>query len=491
MRRAGRALAVAILSVVPGFAEDPAGDVFTFHALAQPQGAATASYLRMRHPLYLLDLCRQVKAGTLERNAVEPLVGRRTLDALQVRDLDALAQKLTDPAVPTGEPAAHGLWHRILTDDETAPLPPPDVPEELDFHDVGQGDNPTRTLHVASPGDGLFAASLPAGSPFRIVSMRTSTGVLVAQPPPPRPRRARTPRRADPVYQAPEISKQQPPWVVPVQAGQDVDVTVGLPVDAAVPPGEAISSTITVGDPVQGLWRQDVPLLAQSALKGDIKLTVDMPEPLLDVVSEVSYFPYVPRMVIVPLRVSNPTPPVTVQGSVTPLSLPPGVSMAAVNFTLLPQQSLDVSFALAIDRQSPTWLQQEVPRPFSVRVSYHTTSVPLASRAETADFYLTVHPATQSWYATGGAGGVKCAQDLVVYATGTTSRSGWCDNRNAYNAKVVSQGDLALPKVVYDVYMMGWFDGPRIQSSVVTIPYFAGNYVAVRGQPLFMSWTRY
>jgi hypothetical protein len=104
---------------------------------------------------------------------------------------------------------------------------------------------------------------------------------------------------------------------------------------------------------------------------------------------------------------------------------------------------------------------------------------------------FTLHPPTQSWYATGKAGGVQCAQDLVLHADGTLSRFGWCDNRNFYNAKVLAEGTLVLPKVVYDVYLMGFFDGPKFRQSTVNSPYFKNNYVWVRYQPFWMTWWKY
>ena len=72
-----------------------------------------------------------------------------------------------------------------------------------------------------------------------------------------------------------------------------------------------------------------------------------------------------------------------------------------------------------------------------------------------------------------------------------TVRSGWCDNRNAYNAKILANGTLVLPKVVYAIFSMGWFDGPVFSSSTVTIPYFQQHYLFVREQPFLVAWTKF
>src|SRR5258708_12315532 len=73
MTRAGKCFAVsgvlsrwlATASSAADAAADAANDTYTFYGVAEPQGPATASYLRMHHPLYLLDRFPQVKAGTL------------------------------------------------------------------------------------------------------------------------------------------------------------------------------------------------------------------------------------------------------------------------------------------------------------------------------------------------------------------------------------------------------------------------------------------
>src|SRR5207244_1017061 len=167
---------------------------------------------------------------------------------------------------------------------------------------------------------------------------------------------------------------------LPVQAGQDVDIVVGLPVGTAVPPGGDISSVITVADSLQGAWQQNVPILANPAVKGDILITVATPEPFLDLVGDANYNKYTPPYTfVVPLLVSYPNPAVTVQGTVQPLSLPAGVSMPTFSFFLGPNQTRDLSFTMSIDRSSTAYVDQEVLRQFSVRVSYKTLAAPFAS----------------------------------------------------------------------------------------------------------------
>ena len=57
----------------------------------------------------------------------------------------------------------------------------------------------------------------------------------------------------------------------------------------------------------------------------------------------------------VPLLLSNPNPPATVKGTIKGLSLPQGISMPTINFTLLPQQTLNLSVPLSIVPYSPAW----------------------------------------------------------------------------------------------------------------------------------------
>ncbi len=482
-------LSVSLLAVA-GFAAGQEGDRVTFYGVGQPRGPVTPSELRMRHPLRLLELCQRVKAGSLDRRQVEPLVGGRgILDALLAMDLDALYLKLTGPAPVGAARSQSSPWYQILTNGETAPLPQPDPAAPIDFGDLATGDTHTRALRVTSLADGMVEARIPPDSLFQVLSMTAQDGVILELPTGdggPLRRGARVKR-----VRAPEIARQQPPWQLPVRAGQDVDIVVGLPVGAAVPPAGNLSSVITVGDALEGAWRQDVPIQAIPALKGDIRVTVATPEPLLDLVADAYYNQYVPYTFVVPLFVSYPNPAVAVQGTVQPLSLPPGVSMPTFSFSLGPNQTRDLSFTMSIDRFYAAYTDQEVLRQFSVRVSYKTVAVPLASRTETLSLAFTLYPATQSWSTSAKVGGVQCEESVYLFATGETTRSGWCDNRNAYTAKVLANGTLVLPKVVYDIFSMGWFDGPVFSSSTVTIPYFQQHYLFVREQSFLVAWTKF
>lgn len=491
MRRHGRWTFVGVLPVAMlALARPAAGQVadqVTFFGVGQGRGPLTPSELRMHHPLRLLELTQKVKAGSLDRRQVEPLVGGRAiLDALLGMDLDALYLKLSGPAPVGGARSQSSAWHQILTSGETAPPPQPDPPPPLDFGDLATGDTHTRALRVTSLADGMVEARIPPEGPFQVLSMRAQGGVVLELPTPDW-------RPGAPIkrVRAPEIARQQPPWQIPVRAGQDVDIVVGLPVGAAVPPGGSLSSVISVGDPLLGTWRQDVPILAVPALKGDIRVTVATPEPLLDLATEPYYNPNVPYTFVVPLQVSYPNPAVAVQGTVQPLSLPPGVSMQSFAFSLGPNQTRDLSFTMSIDRSATAFTDQEVPRQFSLRVFYKTVGLPLASRTEDLNLAFTMYPSSQSWTASAKVGGVECEQSVYLLSTGETTRSGWCDNRNAYTAQVLANGTLVLPKVVYSIFSMGWFDGPVFSSSTVTIPYFQQHYIFVREQPFIVAWTKF
>ena len=89
--------------------------------------------------------------------------------------------------------------------------------------------------------------------------------------------------------------------------------------------------------------------------------------------------------------------------------------------------------------------------------------------------------------------GVECSEDFyLIGRTGETSRSGFCNNQNAYTAKVTADGTLAQLKVVQSFYQMGWFDGPVFSvGPTQTIPSFKQNYLFVREQPLLVGWTKY
>jgi hypothetical protein len=495
-RGQGRVTLAVLLSVslfaAAGTAAGQEGDRFTFTAFARPRGPATTSELRLHQPLRLLELCQQVKAGTLDRQQVERLVGGRgILDALLAMDLDALYLKLTGPA-PAGAPRSQSSpWHQILTNGETAPPPPPDPLPPLDFGDLATGDTHVRALRVTALADGMVEARIPPDSPLQVLSMAAEDGVVLELP----VRNGQLQRPFGRVrdVRAPEVARQQPPWQLPVHAGQDVDVVVGLPVGAAVPPGGNISSTITVGDPVQGLWRQDVPILAQPALKGDIRVTVATPEPVLDLVEDTGYNQNSPPYTfVVPLLVSYPNPAVTVQGMVTPLSLPPGLSMPSFPFSLGPNETRDLSFVMSLDRSSTTFLDSDVLRQFSVRVTYHTVVAPLASRTETLNLAFALYPDSQDWYVTTKVQGVNCAEDLLVYATGDKVRSGWCNNQNLYSAQVIADGTFPQKKAFASVvYNMGWLDGPVFNDGPnYNDPYYKQSYFFIREQPLIITWTK-
>ena len=291
----------------------------------------------------------------------------------------------------------------------------------------------------------MVEARIPPDSPFQVLSMTVQAGVILELPTGTAVACARGAHVGR--VRAPEIARQQPPWQLPVHAGQDVDVVVGLPVGVVVGPGGYRSSTITMGDPSSGPGVRTSPSWPSPAVKGDIRVTVATPEPLLDLVADVSYNPNVPYTFVVPLLVSYPNPAVPVQGTVQPLSLPAGVSMPSFSFSLAPNQTRDLSFTMSIDRTSAAYLHQELLRQFSLRVSYKTLAAPLASRTEDMNLAFTLYPAHPEleqprprW------AGVRCEESVYLLATGDTTRSGWCDNRNAYTAKVLADGTLVCPR---------------------------------------------
>src|SRR5262249_2953047 len=156
----------SLFSAAPARGQE--GDRFTFYGIARPRGPATPSELRLHHPLRLLEMCQQVKAGSLDRRRVEPLVGGRgILDALLAMDLDALSLRLTGPA-PAGVPRSQNSpWHQILTNGETAPPPALDPAAPLDFGDLATGDTHVRALRVTALTDGMVEARIPTDSPIQ------------------------------------------------------------------------------------------------------------------------------------------------------------------------------------------------------------------------------------------------------------------------------------------------------------------------------------
>jgi hypothetical protein len=179
---------------------------------------------------------------------------------------------------------------------------------------------------------------------------------------------------------------------------------------------------------------------------------------------------------------------VAVQGTVQPVSLPPGVSMAPSSFVLQPGQTANLTFTISIDRQSTSWLQQEVVRDFSVVVTYQTIGPPTASRSEQIDFDFTVRRGSQSWFAKGGGLGVNCQESLVIFSTGVVSRNGVCQDFNLFHAKVFGDGFLGQRKVVDEVYFLGWFN-QDFYSFTNWVPDIQTDYLYVRGLPLKMIWT--
>lgn len=482
---------VCALSTEPAFAQtSDVADSFSFFDVAQPQGPVTAAYLRMHQPLYLLSLCRQVKAGALSPQKVEGLVGGRSvLAAILAMDLDALYRKLTEPPVAGAARSTKSLWQQILTNGETAPLPRLEPLEAVTFRGVRPADFLSQVIRVTALADGALQARLASDSPFQILSMESNKGVIVDTPLSP-DRSILTRLGGSDTFLSPEVSRTQAPWVVPVVAGQDVEITVALPAGTRLP-ALGVSSTMSFGDPGQNLWSQDDRLLAEPAvpLSNDIYISVNTPKHWFDVPEAPFFNQNFPLTFTIPLTLSTPFPAVTVKGTVQLLSMPPGVSMPTYNFTLQPQGSVNLTLLVAIDRMSQTWHQRNISQPFSIKVSYQTVPA-FAANAAIVNFHFTIYDSTQSWFAKGNAGGVNCEQSVLLYSDGTLSRSGDCDNRNFFNAKVVSEGTLVLPKVVSDVYFMGFFS-QDFKFSSVSWAYGQTNYVFIRSQPLIMSWTKF
>ena len=459
-------------------------DAFSFFAVAEPEGPATASYLRMHQPLYLLDLCRQVKAGTVDRQQVAPLVGGdRVLDALLARDLDALFDGLTGPQ-DVNSPAA-SLWSQILTDRGAAPPPPLDLPATVSFENVKPLDAPSQIVRVTAPVDGSLQASLPTDSPFRIVSMRSYDGLILQMP---RPRSA-------PAYAkiktnnslSPRFARDQAPWVVPVQAGQDVDVEIGLPAGVPVPP-EGLASMITFGDPSHGLWSQDVSLTAQPALPLDsLYIYVDFPKTGFAVIKPSSYPNGYSQAFLVPLTLANPYPPALVRGTVKLKSGPQGLSMPDRSFTLGPNSTLNLGLTLYVESGSPAWSTEYVLQPFRLQVSYHT--VPLFAAGTTTPSYgtMVVYPGSRHWSASGNAGPILCDQFLGLYSTGTLVFSSTCGNFNFLSGKAQVFISLGATQVGATSFALSPFERQWANWSTSSSSYQT-NYLFWQAQPMIMTW---
>lgn len=460
-------------------------DALTFYGQGQPLGPVTPVYLRHYQPMYLLDLVRRVKRGELDRQKVEPIVGHNAFEALLAKDLDALYQTLTAPPPDpgTGDPQPT-RWSLILNNAGTDPPPAADAPTALDFHRIQPGATARRVLYLTVPADGVAEASLPDGSPFRIRAMRTYDGWVQG----PTVNETGSRDTVQWTQRNRAQSRTRAPWVLPVNAGDDVDVELDLPVDSSALPGDDISDTITIADTLSDQWQANVLVKGTVApcVECDVKLTIDAPQPSFDVVSEPAYNPLIPRTVLVPLFASNAVPPVAVQGTIQSESLPPGVSLSASNFTVQPGQTADISFVISIDRQSLAWLAQEVQQNFSIRVNYH--SAVSGTRSEVIDFDFTVHRGSQSWFAKGSGLGVNCRESVVVYSDGETTRDGICEDFNLYHAKVFADGFLAQTKIINDAYFLGW-ENQDFRWFSTNIPAFKTNYLYVRGQPLLMLWT--
>jgi len=462
----------------------PPPDAITLFGVGQPQGPGTASYLRMRHPLYLLDLCRQLKAGAADRAIVEGFVGHNALEALLAMDLDALSERLTRPHDPATPVSTHTLWHQILTNGETSPLPRADVPDSVDFGHLARGGG-SEVLRVIAPADGTIAAALPPDSPFRIASMRSNTGIIterfVQAPAGVRSFGGLLPEAA----RAPERLRREAPWTLPVSAGQDVDIEIALDA-AAVPPG-GVSSTITLGDPFQNTWHQDIAMNAQPALPGGgISLVIAKPRTFFDVTRPLG-FP-MPATFLVTISASTPFPATAVAGTVQALSMPSGMSMPIVQFAVAPQGTTTVVVPVSIAPFSPAWQANNL-QAFSISILYHTVAPPFSSQSDVLHFGFTMYDTFQTWDVFGKAGGVDCSQSVMLTADGQLDRNGICTNDNFYYATVIALGTLVVPDVVKDVYPLGFFD-QKFRSSTVSWAYGKANFLFVRTQPLVMSWTK-
>ncbi len=85
---------------------------------------------------------------------------------------------------------------------------------------------------------------------------------------------------------------------------------------------------------------------------------------------------------------------------------------------------------------------------------------------------------------------MNCEQDVFVYSTGWTVRTGLCDNMNAYSANVTAKGTLASSVIIQAYYPLGWFDTKLWNGGAFASAYFQSNYVYVRGQPLLVEWNK-
>lgn len=460
-------------------------DAFNFFAAAQPQGPGTASYLRMHQPLYLLDLCRQVKAGAVDRTTVAPLVGgNAVLDGLLARDLDALYDAMTAPQ-DTNSPSSATLWSQIMTNRGAAPPPRLELPAAVSFENIHTLDAPSQMIRVTAPVDGSLQASLPADSPFRILSMQTYDGLIIELPRVPGSKaygKLKTDYSLSPRY-----ARSQAPWIVPVQAGQDVDVEIGLPAGTAIPP-QGLADMIIFGDPVQSLWTQSVNVTAQPTLPLDsVYVYMDFSKSGFTAIKPASWPWGYQLPLLVPVTLSNPYPPSTVKGIIKLLSGPQGLSMAAQNFTLTANSTLNLVLLLYIDSTSPAWQTEFNPQSFRIQATYHT--VPLTATGTTTPSYghFVLYPGSQNWSAHGNAGPIDCDQSMALYATGTLSFSSTCGNYNIFSGKAQVYIKLGNTQVGATAFGLSPYERQWANWSISTST-FQTNFLFWRAQPMIVTW---
>jgi hypothetical protein len=439
----------------------------------------------MRQPLYLLDLCRQVKAGTLGRQQVAPLVGGDVvLEELLNRDLDALYDALTAPQ-DVNSPPSGSLWSQILTNRGAAPPPRLDLPATLSFDNVKPLDVPSQVVRVTAPADGSLQVWLPTDSPFRVLSMRSHDGLILQMPR----------ERRDPAYAKVKtenslrsrFARDQEPWVVPVEAGQDVEIEIGLPAGTPVPPG-GLASEITFGDPSQSLWSQSMSLTAEPALPLDsLYVYVDFPKSGFTVIKPPSYVPGYKQAFLVPLTLANPSPPAMVKGTVKLLSGPQGLSMPDRSFTLGPNSTLNLVLTLYVASGSPAWSAEYAGQPFRLQVSYHT--VPLFASGTTTPSYghFVLYPGSKHWFAKGNAGPIDCQQDLTLFSTGTLAFSSTCGNYNIFPGKAQVFISLGATQVGATAFGLAPYERQFVNWSVSSSIYQT-KFTFWQAQPMVMTW---
>ena len=481
-------------------------DAIAVSAVTQPGAVPTGSYYRMRHSLYLLDLCRKVKAGTKERDEVAPLVGGNgVLDALLGMDLDALYQQLSGPRnADPASPSNASLWSLILTRGGGAPPIPSELPESVDFGGVQPRDSPAQSIRVTAAFDGFLQAAVPTDGPFRILAMATYDGTAVRvrrAPESHETERAESPmttydetavrvRRAPgpPVTeraQSLEVishSRSQAPWSVPVQAGQDVDVVIGLPVGTKIPQG-GLTSTLTIGD-TTGAVQQDVRLLAQQVLTADyIYVGVDLFHKLW--ICCTAFVPSFGQVSVpVNLEVANNWNNVDVKGVVKLVSGPPGLTMTNHSFTIKAGGQLTVPLTLYVTagtQAANTWFVQQ---PFHLQVSWQSVFFGYAGQT-TKNVNLTVYPDSKSWYAV-GKGVMECEHSMVLYKFGDLIVDATCENNNIFSGKASVDFWLGAKKgFPYDMGTIARFSK---QSTHFTVAWWYPTYTFWITQPMTVTW---